>query len=125
MLDQFFINVKLAFINDPRILPRNPPDSIIAYICVFNDFQVADELFARTFQRLETCLLGRNNLYGKLVASFVSLVMFCYIFKVSFLLFFVGDFDLSRFLVAVYNKDKNTVESNKLKHDMFLKNALS
>ena len=51
--------------------------------------------------------------------------MFCYIFKVSFLLFFVGDFDLSRFLVAVYNKDKNTVESNKQKHDMFLKNALS
>ena len=115
-----FINIKLAFINDPRTLPRNQPDCIIAYICVFNNFQTADELFAKSLQILETYLLVWNNSYGKLVSSFVQLIILCYIFKVRLLVFFVGDFDLLKFLVAVFNKDEGAAFNNKQKDDMLL-----
>ena len=115
-----FISIKLAFINDPRTLPRNQPDCIIAYICVFNNFQTADELFAKSLQILETYLLVWNNSYGKLVSSFVQLIILCYIFKVRLLVFFVGDFDLLKFLVAVFNKDEGAAFNNKQKDDMLL-----
>lgn len=43
---KFFINSKPNFICDLRSLPSNPPDCIISDSCVFENFMLADDLFA-------------------------------------------------------------------------------
>ena len=43
----FFINGKLGFIDGPKSLPRNPPHCIILECWVFDNFILADELFAK------------------------------------------------------------------------------
>ena len=43
----FFINGKPIFINDLRSLPSCPPDCIISDSCVFKNFVLADDLFAK------------------------------------------------------------------------------
>ena len=58
----FFINGKLAFIKDPRTLPRNPPNCIILEICVCNNFVLEGKLFAKLEkkEKLVTCLSVRE-----------------------------------------------------------------
>ena len=61
ILSRFFIKVKPVFSNDPRNLPRNPPDFTIK--C--------------------SCLSVNNNLCGKLVSSSESTIIFDVIFKAT------------------------------------------
>ena len=35
------------FINDPKSLPRNPPDWMVLQICTFGSFKLVDELLLR------------------------------------------------------------------------------
>ena len=49
----FSINRKPTFINGPRNLPRNPPACIILDILVFENFILADKLFAKAFGKFE------------------------------------------------------------------------
>ena len=44
----FFINSSPVFNNEPRSLPRNPPDCIILDKWIFNNLISIDELFAKT-----------------------------------------------------------------------------
>ena len=64
------MNVKSAFSNGPRSLPRNPPNYTTFGSWVFDNFKLVDKLFAKALWRLATCLLVRNNLCGTLVSSF-------------------------------------------------------
>ena len=62
VLSMFFIKVKPGcFSNNPRSLPGNPPDCIVLNSWVFNNFVLADELFAEALRRFETCLLVSND----------------------------------------------------------------
>ena len=49
----FSINGKPTFIHGPRNLPRNPPACIILDILVFENFILADKLFAKAFGTFE------------------------------------------------------------------------
>ena len=58
-----------VFSNAPTNLPKAPPDCPILCIWVFDNFVVADELFAKTLRNCKTCVLVNNNLCRKLVSS--------------------------------------------------------
>ena len=64
-LSIFFINYKQTFINDPKILPRNPPDCTILDNLVFDNFTLADEIFGKPLQSFETFISVSNNLSEK------------------------------------------------------------
>ena len=49
------------FSNGPRSLPRNPSDFPILCNLVFDNFTLAEELFAKTLRSFETCALVNNN----------------------------------------------------------------
>ena len=51
----FLANVKLIFNNGSRKSPRNSPDWMIFDICVFNNFTLIAELFAKALSIFETC----------------------------------------------------------------------
>ena len=55
---------------------------------------LAEELFLKTLQSLETCVLVHNNLCRKLFSSLESLTTFDEIFKVTSEPFFIPDFNL-------------------------------
>ena len=57
----FFINSKSTLINDWRNLIRNPLDCIMLDSRVFDNFMLADELFANLLHRLEICLSVNND----------------------------------------------------------------
>ena len=57
---KFFIKSKLVFNNDPKSLPKNPPDCTISHNSVFDNFILTDELFSKVSGSLETCLLINN-----------------------------------------------------------------
>ena len=57
------ITCGIAAIKSPRI----PPDCIILDNCVFENFVLADEPFAKALRIFETCVLLNNNLCEKLV----------------------------------------------------------
>ena len=61
-LSAFPIKDNLVFINGSKSLPRNPPDFPILYNCVFNNFILADEPFAKAIRSFETCVLNNYNL---------------------------------------------------------------
>ena len=71
-LSKFFIKVKQAFSNGPKILPINPPNCTILDSLVFDDFILDDGLFAKVLRSLKTCLLVNNNLCRKLVSRLKS-----------------------------------------------------
>ena len=77
-----------VFINDPKSLPRNPRHCPVLCNWVFDNFILADELFAKVLWSFETCVLVNNNSCGKLTTTFDE------IFKVTSVLFFIPDFDL-------------------------------
>ena len=54
----FSINGKSNFIYEPASLPKNSPHSIILESWAFDNFLLADRLFAKALQRLETFLLA-------------------------------------------------------------------
>ena len=80
----FFIKGKLIFRNGLWNLPKISPDCPILCNCVFDDFILANELFAKVLQSLETRVLANNNLRGKLVSPFESPTTFDQWFKVTF-----------------------------------------
>ena len=72
------INGKSTFINSPRSQPSNPRDCVNLGSWIFDNFILADKLFAKAFMKklYTTCLLVGNGLCDKLVPSF-----FCCWFK--------------------------------------------
>ena len=76
----FFIKGNPVFNNEPRRLPRNPPDCIILDNRVFKNLMSADELFAKALRRSATCLLVNYNSCGKLVSSSELPVIFYFSF---------------------------------------------
>ena len=62
----FSLKASQFFSDGPRSLPRNPPDCPILCKWVFDNFTLAEELFAIVLRSFETCVLVNNNLYGKL-----------------------------------------------------------
>ena len=61
-LRAFPIKDNLVFINGSKSLPRNPPNFPILYNCVFDNFILADEPFAKAIRSFETCVLNNYNL---------------------------------------------------------------
>ena len=58
----------------------------------YDNFILADDLFAKALRSLETCLLVDNNLCGKLISSLESLITFESDFTT--LSFLIPDFNL-------------------------------
>ena len=90
----FFIKGKSVFSNGLRNLLKNSLDCLILFNWVFDNFILADELFAKVLRSLETHVLINNNLYGKLVSSLESPTTFDERFKVTFVPVFtdISDF---------------------------------
>ena len=63
-LSTFSVKEKAVVSNSPKSLPRNPPDYPISCKWVFENFTLADELFAKTIRNLKTCVLADNNVFG-------------------------------------------------------------
>ena len=61
-LSTFLIKRNLVFNSGPKSLHKNPPDCPILYNCIFDNFILADQLFATALRILETCVLVNNNL---------------------------------------------------------------
>ena len=59
-LSTFFIKGKPDFSNGPRSLPKNLLDCPTWDSSVFDNFILADEVFAKALQSLETCLSVNN-----------------------------------------------------------------
>ena len=64
-------------------LPRNRPDCPILCNCVFDNFILVKELFAKAWQSLKTCVLVNNNLHIKLFSSLKLSTIFGESFKVT------------------------------------------
>ena len=90
-LTTFFIKGNSSFSNGPKSLPKNTPDCTIVCNWVFDNFILADELFGKALQSLETCVLISNNVWGKLLSSFGT--TFYQIFKVTSVPFFIPNFN--------------------------------
>ena len=60
----------------------------------FDNFILAEELFAKALQILKTSVLVNNNLCGKLFSSLESPATFDESFKVASAPFFIPDFNL-------------------------------
>ena len=71
-LSTFLIKGKPVFGNCPKTLPKNPRDCPILCNWVFDNFILADKLFAKALSSLETWVLANNNLWGKLFALLES-----------------------------------------------------
>ena len=79
-LSTFSIKGNIVFSNGPKSLHRNPP---ILCNSVFDNFILADQLFAKALRSLETCVLVNNHLSGRLLPSLESPITFDEIFEVS------------------------------------------
>ena len=55
---------------------------------------LTDELYAKSLRRFATCLLGNNNLCGKLVLSLELPITFDNSLKTTSASSFIGDFNL-------------------------------
>ena len=91
----FFIKGKSVFSNGLRNLLKNSLDCLILCNWVFDNFILADELFAKVLRSLETHVLVNNNLYGKLVSQLESPTTFDERFKVTFVPAFTGISDFT------------------------------
>ena len=58
----FFISGNPVFSNEPRSLPRNPPDCIILDIRVFDNLISVDDFSVKALRGFETCRLVNKNL---------------------------------------------------------------
>lgn len=93
---KFFINNRAILINDPRSLPTNRPDCIILKSSVSNNFMLLDEFFTKALQRLATCSLVINNLWGNYFDCHESYLMII-LMSPPAVAFFVADFNLFSF----------------------------
>ena len=80
--------------NGPKRMSRNSRDCTVLCNWVFCSFVLADEPFAKPLQSPETCVLGNNTLFGKLVSSSELLITFEERFKVTSAPFFINDSNL-------------------------------
>ena len=55
-LSTFCIKGSPVFSNDPKRLPKNPPDGPILFKWVFNNFTLAEKLFPKALTSFETCV---------------------------------------------------------------------
>ena len=69
-LSTFFIKGKPFLVMVLKSLPKTPPDCPILDSWVFNNFVLADQLFAKALWRLKSCVVVNNNLCGNLVSLF-------------------------------------------------------
>ena len=76
LIDACFIKGNPVFSNGPESLPKNPPDCPISCNWVFDNFILAEELFAKALWSFETCVLVNNNLWEKLFWSLESSTTF-------------------------------------------------
>ena len=84
-----FIKDKPVFTNGSKSIPRNPPYLAILFSWVFDNFILADELFAKTLGRVETFVLANNNLCVFLYSLLELPITFHEKFKVTSLTFFL------------------------------------
>ena len=94
VLSTFFIKGKQKFSNGPESLPKNPPSCPILCNWVFDNFTLAEELFAKALRWFETCVLDNNSLCGKLLLSLESQTTFDENFKVILITFFIPNYKL-------------------------------
>ena len=71
-------------------------DCIILENWVFENFVLADKVFAKALQIFETCVSVNNSSCGKLVSSLEFPIKFDEGFKVTSIPFFIPDFILLR-----------------------------
>ena len=76
---------------------NSPNCTILARWKVFGNFVLADKLFAKALQSLETCVSVNNNLCGKLVSSLEFPITFDKRFKVTSVVKFNPYFNLLRY----------------------------
>ena len=69
---------------------------------VFDDFILADKLFAKDLQRLNTCYLVRDDLCGKLALSLELPPIFDDNRKVTSVLLFTADFSLPSYEFNIF-----------------------
>ena len=91
-LSAFFIKSNPVFSNGPKSLPKNPPNCLILCNWVFDNFKLAEELFAKALRSFETCVLVKNNLCRKLFSSLELPTTFHESFKVTSVPFFYSWF---------------------------------
>ena len=77
--------------NRPDKGQRISPDCTILDISVFDNFILADELFAKSLQGLKTCVSVNDNLCGKLVSSLESPITFDERFQITSISSFIPD----------------------------------
>ena len=68
-LSTFPIKGNPGFSNGFKSLPKNPHDCSIFGNCVFDNFILADEPFAKALQSFQSCVLVNDNLCRKLFSS--------------------------------------------------------
>ena len=83
-----------VFIKDPKRQPKKNLDFPILWNCIFDNFILADEPFAKALRRFGTCVLVKDNLCRKLFSSLESPTIFDEIFRVASVLFFIQSFNL-------------------------------
>ena len=76
-------------INGLGHLQRNPPNCVTLEINVFDNFKLADELFTKLIQIVETCLSVSNSLCWKLISSLELPTVFDEIFIVTSAYYFL------------------------------------
>ena len=87
VLSTFPIRDESVFIKGPRSLPKNPPN------CTSLDY-ISCEPVSEALKIFKTCVLVINSWWVILVLSLVSPITFNERFKVSWISFFIQDFDL-------------------------------
>ena len=75
-LSTCFIKGNPVFGNGPKSLPKNSSNCPILCDWGFDNFILAEELFAKALRSFETCVLINNNLCGKVFSSLESPTIF-------------------------------------------------
>ena len=112
-LSTFFIKGNPVFSNGLKSLPKNSPDCPILCKWVFDNFILAEELFAKALASFETCVLVNNKLCRKLFSSLESPTTFDESFNVTsaadfkLLSWKLDNFMLKCYIESFYIKAKN------------------
>ena len=79
----FFVISLFKNITTSILINTNPPYCTIFEISVFDNFVLADGLFAKALRSLDTCASVNNNLCGKLASSLESPITFDERFEIA------------------------------------------
>ena len=96
-LSAFFIKHNPVFSNGLKSLPKNHPACSILSNRVFDNFILANELFAKALRSLKPFVLVNNNLSRKLASSLQSPTTLDESFKVTSVPLFIPDFNLLKY----------------------------